>query len=125
MSHADGLKSLSPSPHRVAARTIKRWVDEKPWLLALASLVVGLFVCLVSVGALGGYALEHPAHNTLWTDRLEIMGTIVAVATVAASVLSLAISRAVETGEPGGAVCRLAARAGPRVGPVEDAVLSA
>lgn len=94
MSHADGLKSLSPSPLRVTARTIKRWVDEKPWLLAVASLVVGLFVCLVSVGALGGYALEHPAHNTLWTDRLEIMGTIAAVATVAASVLSLAISPA-------------------------------
>ena len=94
MSHADGLKSLNASPHRVATRTIKRWVSEKLWLLAVASLVVGLFVCVVSVGALGGYALEHPAHNTVWTDRLQTIGAIVALTTAASSVLSLASSPA-------------------------------
>jgi hypothetical protein len=91
MSDADGLKSLNPSPHRVAARTLQRSVDQKPWLLAVANLVVGLFVCFVSVGALGGYALEHPAHHTAGTARLEIVGTLLAVITASASVLSLAI----------------------------------
>lgn len=92
MTPPDGLKSLDPSPHRLAARTIRRLVVEKPWLLAVASLAAGLFVCLVSVGALGGYALEHAAHNTIWTDRLETIGALVAVGTVGASVLSLAMA---------------------------------
>jgi hypothetical protein len=91
MSREDGLKSLNPSPHRVAARGIRRWTEENPWLLAVASLVVGLFVGWVSVGALGGYALEHPAHHTAGTGRLEIVGTVLAAVTAVASVLSLAV----------------------------------
>ncbi len=52
-------------------------------LLAVASMVVVCSPASSQSGALGGYALEH---------RLEIVGTVVAIVTVSAAVLSLAIS---------------------------------
>jgi len=84
-----GLKSLDPKPHLVLAR----WVRRSPGWLVPTNLVVFALSGYLSVVTLGGYALEHPSHDTTLTDALQYAGAACALRALALCLLSLAWSK--------------------------------